>query len=284
VNVLNAAHRLGVPRFHHISTAYVSGKGPTKVFERQSFHDYDFRNPYERTKYDAELEVRKKGRQYGLATTIYRPAVIVGDSKTGETMSFSGFYNIAKMFHLMKRVLAHRIKTRGNPDVFKENGVYLDGETLHFPLKFPCSRNSTVNLVPIDYVVDTILKLSDEESSAGQTYHITNPHPPKIIELLSEGCQMFQLDGIEFVDCSFANALGLIHEEIRHYARMGLNISFCLEIAEYIHYLFGEPDFDIANVRRTLKSSFVEPPRITPSFTRMLLAYASGCQWKCTMP
>ena len=278
VNVLNTAHKLGVKRFHHISTAYVSGKSPGKVMETQIKHEYDFRNPYERTKYDAEHEVRKKSSQYGFDTTVYRPAVIVGDSITGKSLSFTGFYNIAKIFSLIRRLILRKVKE--NPDHFRKADIYLDGDNLHFPLKFPCALESTVNLIPIDYVVDTILKLADNESSVGQVYHITNPNPPRIVEMLKAGCKMIQLDGIEFVECSFADALNLIRDEINDYARLGLNISFCLEIREYIHYFFGEPHFDVSNVRDTLKSSFKEPPLITPQFLGRLMKYAIGCQWR----
>jgi nucleoside-diphosphate-sugar epimerase len=278
VNVLNTAHDLDIKRFHHISTAYVSGKSPGKVMESQIKHEYDFRNPYERTKYDAEHEVLKKSKQYGFNTTIYRPSVIVGDSETGKTLSFTGFYNIAKIMALIKRVILRGVKT--DPEKYRKNQIYLDGEKLYFPLKFPCAIDSTVNLVPIDYVVDTILKLADTDQSIGQVFHIANPNPPRIVELLQEGCKMVHLEGIEFVECSFTDAINLIRREINDYARLGLNISFCLEIREYIHYLFGEPHFDLSNVRETLKTSFKEPPLITPDFLRMLINYAIGCQWR----
>lgn len=282
LHILNAAHALGIPRFHHISTAYVSGKTPGTVHESLDTQVYDFRNPYERTKYNAEQIVRQKTQEYGLETTIYRPAVIVGDSHSGETLTFNGFYNIAKIFILIKRLVSRRIKD--NPEKFRRAGIYIEGDTLHFPLKFPCARHSTVNLVPIDYTVNTILKLADAPDSIGNTYHVTNPHPPRIVELLTEGSRMVQLEGIEFVDCPFDDALHVIREEVNEYAKLGLNISFCMEIREYIHYLFGEPHFDISNVRRTLHTTFEEPPRISRDFLRMLLFYAQQCHWKGALP
>jgi nucleoside-diphosphate-sugar epimerase len=278
VKVLNVAHELGVKRFHHISTAYVSGTSPGTVLESQTEHGYNFRNPYERTKYDGELQVRKLSEKYNFDTTIYRPAVIVGESGTGRSLSFTGFYNVAKIFHLIMRVLMQRVKH--DPDSYANAGIVITDDRVCFPLKFPCAIDSTVNLVPIDYVVDTIMKLADTGESIGQTFHITNPNPPKIVDLLAEGCRMVNLEGVEFVDCSFDNALQLIREEIDQYAQMGLNISFCLEIREYIHYLFGEPAFDTSNVALTLKDAFTEPPRITTSFLRLLLTYAVGCQWR----
>jgi len=278
LNVLYTTNFLNVKRFHHISTAYVSGKCPGKALEIHDTHEYDFRNPYERTKYDAEQEVRKKTEQYGLQTTIYRPSVIVGDSKTGKSLSFTGIYNIAKIFQLIKRILKHKINLKA--ENLKKAGIYFENDNYFFPLKFPYSKNSTINVVPIDYVVDTIFKLADNPASIGQTFHVTNPNPPKILDLVQVGCKISQLKKIEFVDCPFEDALHLIRNQITHYAKHGLNISFFMEIREYIHYFFGEPKFDISNVSETLESAFKEPPRITADFMLMLLKFAEAKNWK----
>jgi len=165
VNVLNTAKELGVKRFHHISTAYVSGKCPGKVMEHLEIHEYNFRNPYERTKYDAEQEVRKKSEAYGFDTTIYRPSVIVGDSKTGFALSFTGIYNIAKMFIMIRRLLERKFQIA--LEQFNMAGIYFDNETCTFPIKIPCNKKGTVNIVPIDYVVDTIIKLSEKKEGIG---------------------------------------------------------------------------------------------------------------------
>ena len=278
LNVLYTTNILDVKRYHHISTAYVSGKCPGKVMESHDSHEYDFRNPYERTKYDAEQKVRKKSEQYGLDTTIYRPSVIVGESKSGQSLSFTGIYNIAKIFQLIQRILKHKIKL--NTDKLKSVGVYLEKNDYYFPLKFPYSKNSTINIVPVDYVVNTILDLANSNNSIGQTYHVTNPNPPKIIDLIQVGCKIANLKGIEFVDCHFEDSIKIIREQIRDYAKHGLNISFLMEIREYIHYFFGEPEFDISNVRETLGSKFSAPPRITSEFIVLLMEFAAAQNWK----
>jgi hypothetical protein len=155
----------------------------------------------------------------------------------------------------------------------------VDGDAVFF-LRLPCAPHATVNLVTIDYVVSTMLQLMDTPEAIGQTYHITNPNPPRIIELLREGCRMLNLHGIEFVACSFRDALQLIRTEIQQYARLGLNIGFCLEIREYIHYFFGEPVFDQSNLTRTLGPRLSPAPRITPARLRQLLSFAMHQQWR----
>jgi len=277
-NVLDVANAIGARRFHHISTAYVSGTAPGRVFETHCTHVHGFRNPYERTKYDAERVVRRKSRDYSLQTTIYRPAVIVGDSRSGRSLNFTGFYNIAKIMYLIRRALLRTL--RNDPDRLTTTGVHVDGDAVIFPLRLPCAPHATVNLVTIDYVVSTMLQLMDTPEAIGQTYHITNPNPPRIIELLREGCRMLNLHGIEFVACSFRDALQLIRTEIQQYARLGLNIGFCLEIREYIHYFFGEPVFDQSNLTRTLGPRLSPAPRITPARLRQLLSFAMHQQWR----
>ena len=282
VNVLNVTDKLGVKRYHHVSTAYVSGKAPGKVFEDEGTHDYDFRNPYERTKYDAEQEVKKKSEQYGLDTTIYRPSVIVGDTKTGKTLSFTGFYNIAKIFNLIRKLMIRGIKQ--NPEKMKKAGIYLEGEKLILPLRFPCKRGGTVNIVPIDYVLDTIIKLADTPKSIGQVYHITHPKPPEVAELMCGGTVLMNIEGISFEECPYGNALNLMREEVEKYAAFGLNISFCLEIREYIHYFYGEPYFDLSNVYDTLGDNFVEPPVVTNDVLKKIISFAAERQWKSMIP
>ncbi len=282
VNMLNVTNKLGVKRYHHVSTAYVSGKAPGKVFEDEGTHDYDFRNPYERTKYDAEQEVKKKSEQYGFDTTIYRPSVIIGSSTTGKTLSFTGFYNIAKIFNIIKKLMLRSIKQ--NPDKMKKAGIYLKDEKLVLPLRFPCRRGGTVNLVPIDYVLNTIIKLSDTPKSIGQVYHITHPHPPEVAELMCFGTRLMNLEGINFEECPYNSALDLMREEVQKYASFGLNISFCLEIREYIHYFYGEPYFDMSNVYDTLGDSYIEPPIVTNDVMKKIISFAVERQWKSMIP
>jgi len=180
--------------------------------------------------------------------------------------------------YLIKRALLRAL--RDDPSRFAGTGIRLDGDAVVFPLRLPCAPNATVNLVTIDYVVATMLQLMDMPDAIGQTYHITNPDPPRITELLREGCRMLNLHGIEFVGCSFGDAVQLIRDEIQQYARLGLNIGFCLEIREYFHYFFGEPVFDRSNLARTLGARLCPAPRITSARLRQLLSFAMHHQWR----
>ena len=70
-------------RYNYISTCYVAGKRTGHILETDLEHDAGFRNHYEETKYLAELSVEKLKSE--APVTIFRPSVVVGDSRTGET-------------------------------------------------------------------------------------------------------------------------------------------------------------------------------------------------------
>ena len=65
-------------RLHYVSTAYVSGDA-TGVFRETDLEvGQGFKNYYEETKYLAEVLAVKSG----LSVTTYRPAIVMGDSRT----------------------------------------------------------------------------------------------------------------------------------------------------------------------------------------------------------
>ena len=85
-------------RFHHISTAYVAGKHNDVICENEMVNKPLFNNEYERSKFVAEQLVIKYAKSNDISYTIYRPSIIVGDSKTGDTCKFDNLYIFAKVF------------------------------------------------------------------------------------------------------------------------------------------------------------------------------------------
>ncbi len=141
-------------RYNYISTCYVAGKRKGRILETELEHLAGFRNYYEETKYLAELEVEKL--KSVLPVTIYRPSVVVGDSKTGETAKYDGIYYLIQ--YLRKAPSLLRLVNVGNKSV-------------------------RLNLVPVDFVVDAIAGLSRDESAKGKTVAIADPNPLTTAEL-----------------------------------------------------------------------------------------------------
>ena len=148
-NVNKFARSLGhLRRYHYVSTCYVAGKREGIIMEAELLHDAGFRNNYEEAKYLAELEVESLKSE--LPITIYRPAVVCGDSRTGETAKYDGVYYL---IHYLRR--------------------WPGGLTL---LNIG-NREVRLNLVPIDFVIDAMVALSKDDRAIGATLHFADPAP-----------------------------------------------------------------------------------------------------------
>ena len=162
-HVLDAAERLAVDRLHYVSTCYVSGRydgvfTPDRLREGQSFN-----NRYEASKYRAEVAVRERAAE-GLPATVYRPAIAVGDSETGETDKLDGPYNLLRLLLAQPRRLA-------------------------VAFSLPGAADTELNVVPRDYVVDAIAELSGRPETVGETYQLCDPDPltvPAFVAAMSD--------------------------------------------------------------------------------------------------
>lgn len=152
--------RLG--RYNYVSTCYVAGLREGVILETELEHTAGFRNFYEETKYLAETEVEKL--KADLPVTIYRPAVVVGDSITGETVKFDGIYRL--IFYLKKWPGLLRLFNVGN-------------------------RTVKLNLVPVDFVVEAMAALSDEPDAVGKTVALADPEPLTTAEIFDEVAKAF---------------------------------------------------------------------------------------------
>jgi thioester reductase-like protein len=141
-----AARRLR--RLNHFSTAYVSGDRVGVILEDELAMGQRFHNPYEETKFQAELLVRRA--QADLPATVYRPSVVVGDSRTGEIDRFEGPYALA---------------------------ILLVASPLSVPLPLPGDAVAPLNVVPVDFVVDAALAIGADPAGAGRTVHLVDPSP-----------------------------------------------------------------------------------------------------------
>jgi thioester reductase-like protein len=138
-------------RHHYISTAYVAGLRSGRVLEDELAEGQDFKNFYESTKFAAEVIVRASMDE--IPTTIYRPAIVVGDSQTGETQKFDGPY------YLMRAMSA--------PGPIVQIG----------------RGDASFNVVPVDFVVDAIAAGARDHGATGHTLHLVDPEPVSSTEL-----------------------------------------------------------------------------------------------------
>ena len=160
-NVLDFAEGSpGLRRLQYVSTCYVSGRYAGAFSEDDFDKGQAFNNPYEETKYLAEAEVRARMRG-GLPATIYRPAIVVGDSRTGAMQKYDGPYFLIRW--LLRQPGIAVLPIVGRPSLTR------------------------MNVVPRDFVVDAISYLSGRDESVGKVYQFSDPEPltvSKFIKLL----------------------------------------------------------------------------------------------------
>ena len=156
-NVLELARSMPhLRQFHHVSTCYVAGKREGVILESELRHDAGYRNFYEESKYLAELEV--DSAKNDLPITIHRPAVVCGDSRDGATGKYDGVYYLIHYLLRWPRMLS--LVNIGNHDV-------------------------SLNLVPVDFVVDAMAALAFEERAIGKTLQLADPAPLTTNELFN---------------------------------------------------------------------------------------------------
>ena len=152
--------------YHYVSTCYVAGKRKGRILETELEHSAGFRNYYEESKYLAEVEV--EALKSGLPITIHRPAVVCGDSKTGETAKYDGIYYL---IHYLRKF----------PSVLKLFNIG--------------NREVTLNLVPVDFIVDSIAALTRDRHAIGKTIQLADPEPLTTYELFNTIAQHLKGSG-----------------------------------------------------------------------------------------
>ena len=156
-NVVELARSLPhLRQFHHVSTCYVAGKREGVILETELRHDAGYRNYYEESKYLAELEVEQAKDE--LPVTIHRPSGVCGDSRTGETGKYDGVYYL--IHYLLRWPSMLSLMNIGNHEV-------------------------SLNLVPVDFVVDAMAALALDERAIGKTLQLADPSPLTTYQLFN---------------------------------------------------------------------------------------------------
>ncbi|MFZ5756367.1 MAG: SDR family oxidoreductase [Pseudomonadota bacterium] len=151
------AEAIGAGCFHHVSSIAAAGlyRG---VFREDMFAEAEkLVDPYLRTKHDSEKLVRTECR---IPWRVYRPAMVVGHSQTGEMDKIDGPYYFFKLIQKMRQSLPQWMPTIG-----------IEGGKL--------------NIVPVDYVADALDHIAHQPGLDGQCFHLTDSEHHRIGELLN---------------------------------------------------------------------------------------------------
>jgi thioester reductase-like protein len=150
-----------VERLVYVSTAYVAGLRRGVVYEHELALGQGFKNHYESTKFQAEVWVRELRDR--VPTVILRPAIVVGDSRTGETAKFDGPY------YLLRAIARAHASGRAIPQFGRSEAGF--------------------NVVPVDYVLGAAVTAATDPAMVDETLHLVDPQPlptRRLVSLLSK--------------------------------------------------------------------------------------------------
>jgi thioester reductase-like protein len=220
-HVLDFCSRVGLRDLHYVSTAYVCGNREDRVMEDELDPHCGFRNDYEESKYLAEKLIREADFLDQL--TIYRPAVIAGDSQTGYTNTYHGLYMYLKLISVLVR--------NAHPD---DNGVR------DTPVRLNMTGDEPRNIVPVDWVSKVICHLFNTPAAHGGVYHLAPEQPLTPREIVDAGYKYFNSRGVEFAgkDSEERAPISDIDQALHE------------NKAIYQPYEASDPCFDVSELRR----------------------------------
>ena len=146
-------HYHGLRRFSHVSTVAVAGKRQDEVVTEDNSIDWDRSDydPYARTKKFCEHMIRQLLPE--VPKTIFRPSIVLGDSRRAQTTQF----DMVRAF------------------------VFLAG----LPV-LPLRSKDRVDIVNVDFVADAIATLHVKEKTQFDTYHLSSGRESQTFRQLTE--------------------------------------------------------------------------------------------------
>ncbi|WP_154140074.1 SDR family oxidoreductase [Photobacterium damselae] len=156
-NCVRMAERLQAKCFHHVSSIAVAGQFRGWFREDMLDQATGLDHPYFSTKHESEKIVQQSCT---IPWRVYRPGIVVGHSKTGEAERIDGPYYFFKIIQKLRQALPEWMPLLG-----------LEGGRL--------------NIVPVDYVADTIDHISHLEDLDQQCFHVVDPDPYRAGEVIN---------------------------------------------------------------------------------------------------
>lgn len=240
-------------RMMYVSTSYVSGDRSGVIREEDLEAGQTFMNSYERTKHDAEREVRAAMGE--APVSIVRPCAVIGDSGTGRTSTFNVIYYPLK---LLSRGLLRAL---------------------------PGSPSTPIDLVPVDYVADAMNHILLRRDAVGKTYHLTAGDR---LETIGEIARLAVLHLNEQRAAGLAPLApvrfiphGIFHRGVKPllklmYGAKGRQVIAKLEA--YLPYLTTHKRFDTANATSALGGTGIAVPPLGDYFGRVV-RYCLDSDW-----
>jgi short-subunit dehydrogenase len=224
--------------FHQVSS--IAAAGLYRGEWREDMFDEAQRldnNPYFRTKHESERLVREYARPW----RVYRPGIVVGDSRTGEIDKIDGPYYFFKALQRARRVLPSWLPTVG-----------IEG--------------GEINIVPVDYVAAAMDHIAHKPKLDGRAFHLTDPNPRtagEVINLFARAADAPQMtvkldtDITEPATSAIRGALKFFPPAKRA-LKIGIGqLGLPADVLTYVDY---PTTFDSSGAQAALKGSGIEVP------------------------
>jgi thioester reductase-like protein len=247
-NVLDLCRHARLRELHYVSTAYVCGLRTGQIREDEFDCVQEFRNDYENAKFEAEKLVR--AADFLDRATVYRPAIIIGDSRSGYTTTYHGLYA-----YLYFGYLYTHLQPR-DPD-----------GRLRADLRLNLTGDERRNLVPVDWVSAVTAHVLQRPELHGRTYHLTPLQPVTARELKAALTRGFNIYGPVF-----AGPDALRNGDLNDLEKM-----FYEYVAQYQPYWNEEPRFDCCNTRSA--APHLPCPPVDAACLGRLIDFAVRDQW-----
>ena len=239
-HALDLAAAIEAGCFHHTSSIAAAGLYPG-IFREDMFDEAEgLDDPYLRTKHDSEKLVRDETR---IKWRVYRPGMVVGDSRTGEMDKIDGPYYFFTLLKKLRQMLPPWMPTLG-----------IEG--------------GRINIVPVDFVVAAMDHIAHKPKLDGQTFHLTDPEPMRVGEVLNTFARAghapemtMRIDArmFAFVPSSIRGAVGNLPPVRRMIGMLLRDFRIPKSVLKFITY---PTRFDSREAERALKGSGIKVPAL----------------------
>lgn len=252
-NTLDLCQQTGIRRFFHVSTAYVCGLRTGHIRENELDEGQQPANPYEASKIEAEKMVR--GTSYLDHVTVFRPSIIIGDSVSGYTSTYHGFYAPLKSFYALTSYASDEFDSR---DLMK---------TLGF------SGSERKNFIPVDWVSSVMTHVICRPELHGQIYHLTPDEAISVAEVTDSMARSVAKYG-QIKPKADLSLQGLA----------SLGDQFQELLSAYRSYWRNDPVFDKSNTDRA--APHIKCPALSPALMDRLCRFAiqANFGWPIPLP
>lgn len=239
-NTVQLANAIGAKCLHHVSSIAAAGLYEG-VFREDMFEEAEnLDHPYFATKHESEKIVRNESK---VPFRVYRPGMVVGDSKTGEMDKIDGPYYFFKLIQRVRQVLPPWM-----PMIGLEGG--------------------RINIVPVDYVVDAMDHIAHLPGLDGQAFHLTAPKSIRSGEVINAFARVAHAPQMHMrIDTRVLAALpkGTLSMLMQLPAARNIRRTLLADIGipeEVLAHIRLVPQFDTRDTERALAGSGITVPEL----------------------